>query len=87
MNITEILITGYDGDSGLFATSLTPGHARTILTTTDDEGNVLVDSVREQATPEFAAVREILGNLGITSASTETGPACKSLAAKGCGAF
>lgn len=60
MNITELLVTGYDGDEAVFAATLTPGEAKVVLTSTDDEGGTAVDSAWEQAYDDFTEVRYLM---------------------------
>ena len=69
MNITEILITGYDGDTGVFAMTSTRERSRTILTTEDADGQSRVDSVLDLdlATTTFDDLLNLLTELGVTS--------------------
>ena len=59
MNITELLVTGYDGDKAVFAATLRHNEAKVVLTTTNDDGT-LVDSAWEQAVESFAELRELM---------------------------
>jgi len=69
MNVTEILITGYDGDSAVFATSLAPGRAKTVFTAEDADGQSAVDSVLDVATPAFGQLVQMLKDLKVLSRS------------------
>jgi len=60
---SEVLITAYDGDNVVSATSLTPGRAKTIFTTEDADGQSTVDSVLEVVTPAFDPLLQILDDL------------------------
>lgn len=63
MNITELLVTGYDGNEPLFVVKLAPGEATSVRTATDDSGETTVDSIARQTTDLFASVRELLEGL------------------------
>ena len=65
MNITEILITAYDGDTEVFATSLMTDHAKTIFAATDDRTCPTVGSIREVITDALNPVVQILEDLGV----------------------
>jgi hypothetical protein len=60
MQITELLITGYDGEDAVFAVTLAPNEANVVLTSTDDNGETVVDSAWRQATDAFAEVQGLL---------------------------
>jgi hypothetical protein len=64
MNVTEVLITGYDGKTTVFAASLVPGRAKMIFATEDGDGQSTVDSVFEAVTPAFDSLLDILRDLG-----------------------
>jgi hypothetical protein len=49
MHVTELLVTGYDGDE-----------ANIVLTSTDNSGQTVVDSARRQTTDIFAEIQELL---------------------------
>ncbi len=61
--ITELLITGYDGDDPIFAVTLAPDEATAVLTATDGHGDTAADSITRQTTGVFAAVRGLLEGL------------------------
>lgn len=63
--VTEILITGYDGEDTVFAIDLTPGRAKTILMTEHVGGVSTVDSVFEVASPAFDPLLQILEGMGV----------------------
>ncbi|HZM76487.1 MAG TPA: hypothetical protein VFC19_12210 [Candidatus Limnocylindrales bacterium] len=60
MHLTELLVTGYDGNEAVFAVTLAPDEANVVLTSTDDNGETVVDSARRQATDIFAEIQELL---------------------------
>jgi hypothetical protein len=64
MNVTEVLITGYDSGNAVFVTSLTPDRAKTIYTSRDSEGQSTVDSVLEVVTPVLDPLLQILEDHG-----------------------
>ncbi len=66
MKVTELLVTGYNGDDPVFAVTLGPGEAIAVLANADD-GGVAVDAVVQQRTDVFASVRELLE--GLTAAA------------------
>lgn len=47
MQVTEMLVTGYDGNEPIFAVNLVPGQANIVLT---DETGETVKSAWQQAT-------------------------------------
>lgn len=65
MDITEILITGYDGDNEVFVASLTNDRARTIFTVADADGQSTVESVKEVNTEALATVMRLFEDAGI----------------------
>lgn len=67
MNVTELLVTGYDGDEPLFVVKLAPDEATTVRTIADEDGEATVDSVAQQATDVFASVRQLLEGLAPTA--------------------
>lgn len=70
MNITELLITGYDDAAILFAVSLTADGAKVIRPGTDSEGETIVGEAWEKATDAFATVRDLMND--ILDASTSS---------------
>lgn len=44
LNLTELLITGYDGDEAVLAISLGPENATVALTSADGNGDTVVDA-------------------------------------------
>jgi hypothetical protein len=63
MHVTEMLITGFDGDEAIFAVNLAPADATMASTCTDENGETVIDDVRQQATEAFEAVWDILERL------------------------
>lgn len=63
MNITELLITGYDGAAILFATTLTPDEAFVMKPGTKAEGEPLVGEARQKAAEAFVAVRDLMNEI------------------------
>lgn len=63
MNITELLITGYDGAAILFATTLTPDEALVMKPGTKAEGEPVVGEARQKATEAFVAVRDLMNEI------------------------
>lgn len=63
MRITELLVTGYDGDKVVFTTDLTPVSAATILTGTDDDGETVVEAVSNESTRAFGSMVRTLTKL------------------------
>jgi hypothetical protein len=59
MNITELLITGFDGDRAMFAVNLSPDLARAIFTEPDDDGQVTVDVTAQYATGLFGPLAKL----------------------------
>jgi len=70
MSITEILITGYDGENGIFATSVTPDRARIIRVTDAADGWSAVDSISEVASTAFDSLLEVLAEMGVNARTT-----------------
>jgi hypothetical protein len=60
MRLTELLVTGYDGDEAVFAVIIAPDQANVVLMRTDDNGETVVGSARQQATDVFAEVQKLL---------------------------
>jgi hypothetical protein len=69
MNITEILITGYDGDSEVFATNVTGDSAKTAFTAATSGGESIVESVRETTTNALGPLVRVLEDLGLVRRS------------------
>ena len=69
LNISEILITGYDGENAAFAMSLSPHRMRTIFMTEGSDGPIM-DSACEVATPAFDSVLRVLADLEAFSSSS-----------------
>jgi hypothetical protein len=63
MNVTELLVTGFDGDDPVFAITLAAGDATAVLTATAEDGETAVDAVAQRGTDVFALVRELLEGL------------------------
>lgn len=67
MNVTELLVTGYDGDEPLFAVALGPDAAMTVKTGIDGEGEAIVDSVARQSADVFVEMRDMLQDLVVAA--------------------
>ncbi|WP_117215353.1 hypothetical protein [Allorhizocola rhizosphaerae] len=65
MNITELLITGYDGEKAVFAVNLSSNAATMVVGTEGTRGEVIVDSVSCQPTPAFSEVWKVLQHLPV----------------------
>jgi hypothetical protein len=63
MRVTEMLITGFDGDEPVFAISLASGIATMSPTSTDENAETVLDEAWQEATDAFEAVWEILERL------------------------
>ena len=63
MNITELLITGFDGGGILFATTLTVDGARVIRPGIQGDGEEIVGQVWEKATGAFTTVRDLMNDI------------------------
>lgn len=60
MKPTELLITAYDGDRPLFATSLTPEKASTVLAGIDENGDTVVEHSSDKETGAFRSITQTL---------------------------
>ncbi|HEX6683761.1 MAG TPA: hypothetical protein VF062_13240 [Candidatus Limnocylindrales bacterium] len=60
MNLTELLVTGYDGDKAVFATNLTAESAASILAATSLEDGSRVEAGVELAGPAFRTLAQAL---------------------------
>lgn len=63
MQVTEMLITGFDGDEPVFAVNLSSTDATMASTSTDENGETVIDDVRQQETEAFEAIWNILEQL------------------------
>lgn len=63
MNVTGLLVTGYNGDKPIYAVNLHPGGATTILTGHDDGETTTVDAAKKQTTQAFGQIRDLLEEL------------------------
>ena len=72
MHITEMLITGFDGDEPVFAVNLAPTDATMASASVDENGETVLDDVRQQATEAFEAVWDILERLAKVPAGTSS---------------
>ena len=63
MQITEMLITGYDGEKAVFAVSLFPDNAKAVLTKPDENGETVVDSAWRHDTDAFVVIRSLLDEI------------------------
>lgn len=68
MNVTELLITGYDGSKPIFAVNLAPGSATVVLTSTDQNGDAVVDSTWTTASQAFTDFRGLVEDLAVVPA-------------------
>lgn len=66
LNISEVLITGYDGSDAAFAMSLSRGHTKMVFTAGGPDGP-MVESVLEVVTPAFEALLRVLEDLWASS--------------------
>lgn len=60
MDITELLITGYRGDTAAFAVNLTADRATVVLLETDDRGEEIIKAA---STHESALFSTLIGAL------------------------
>ena len=67
MRITELLVTGYDGDKIVFTSDLTPEGATTILTGTDDRGEIAVEAVSRESARAFKSVVETMTRMAASA--------------------
>ncbi|GIH06656.1 hypothetical protein Rhe02_47230 [Rhizocola hellebori] len=67
MNITELLITGFDGERAVFAVNLSPDMARAIFTESDDDGQVTVDATAQYASGLFGPLAKLFDGMTIVS--------------------
>jgi hypothetical protein len=74
MNVTELLVTGFDGEKAVFAASLTPDRVATIVTSTDTAGKTTVEAAGEQTTPAFDSIRRLVEELAILSCAPREVP-------------
>jgi len=63
MNVTELLVMGYDGDRPVFTCHLTATEAATILTGTDTDGDIAVKAVSSHATTAYSSVVKVMEGL------------------------
>jgi hypothetical protein len=63
MNLTDLLVMGYDGDQPVFTCHLTATDAATILTSTDADGDTAVEAVSSQATAAYSSVVKAMEHL------------------------
>jgi hypothetical protein len=72
VHITELLITGFDGDEPVFAVHLTPDTATIGSTGTDENGETELKEARLLAADAFEAIYEILERLPKVPASASS---------------
>ncbi len=60
MKITELLITGYDGNRPIFVVNVFPETATTLLVTTDEDGEDAVAATAERTTQMFRPMKKLL---------------------------
>ena len=63
MNLTELLIIGYDADGSAVTARLAPGQASTVQSSPDAEGIQVVDGTSDWETAAFTAVCGVLESL------------------------
>lgn len=63
MNISELLVTGYDGAAILFATTLTADGAKVVKPGTSLEGEAVAGEAQQKAIDAFAAVRDLMNEI------------------------
>lgn len=68
MNITELLVTGYNGDQVVFTSDLTPDLTTTVLTRTDADGETFVEKVESLETAAFNTLVPVLRELTAAAA-------------------
>lgn len=56
IDLTDLLVVGYDGDRPVFTCHLSATKAATILTGTDADGDTAVEAVTNQATTAYSTV-------------------------------
>ena len=60
MNLTDLLVMGYDGDRPVFTCHLTADQAATILTRIDADGETSVEAVSSRASTAYSSVVETM---------------------------
>ena len=63
MNVTELLITGFDGDKAIFAASLAPNMTATIIASGEGDRETAVEICAERATPAFTSISRLVEDL------------------------
>jgi hypothetical protein len=63
MNLTELLVTGYDGDKVVLATNLTSTKAASILAATSIDNGSAVEASAALAEPAFNTLVQVLQDL------------------------
>ena len=71
MNVTELLITGYDRDKSVFAIALAPDGATVVHMAPGEAGEMVADAITTHATDVFAGIRELLEGLTLMPLGTE----------------
>jgi cellulose biosynthesis protein BcsQ len=76
MNITELLVTAYDGDKPVLAIDFDPDLITTVLTATNEAGSVeaaqrTIVAVDERATRVLEAVRELVQRLSAVPSESD----------------
>ncbi|GIH10692.1 hypothetical protein Rhe02_87590 [Rhizocola hellebori] len=69
MNVAELLITGFDGDKAIFAASLAPNMAATVVACVEGGRESTVEVCAEQATPAFTSIRRLVEDLARPTSS------------------
>ncbi len=69
MDITELLVTAYQGDNPVLAVILTPGAATNLRTGIDPDGHIVVKDMSHHDTDDtFTAIRDLVQSLIPTNA-------------------
>ncbi len=63
MNVTELLVTGFDGDKAIFAASLTPNMAAHIVASSDRDEDTALQVCAERAAPAFSSICRLIEDL------------------------
>lgn len=73
MNITELLITGYDGARTLFAATLTAEEGTKVVRPgNNEEGDSVVGEAWEKSADAFVTVRDLMNDIASTSERGES---------------
>jgi hypothetical protein len=67
MKITEMLVTGYDGDRPVFVVNVFPDTAKALLVTADADGQDAVETAAERTTQMFLPMKRLLEGVVVVS--------------------